>query len=430
MPNVKKAIGSVGGALKQAGGFLRRHREALLKALLVVFLAAVCVLPALVDNTVIGYLPIVVLLLTVLVMGLYLLVLNRFIKVEESQLACTCQRGDTVDVALRVENAGLLLAQRIDAGLYISDLEGKVDIETTESFALLPKESRELEIAARFDHVGCYRVGLKSLMIQDLLGLFKKQRALRGEGEVVVEPRVIELGSLPVSQEQISDNSLFRQSVVSDGYDYVGLRDYQMGDSMKSVHWKASARHESLLTRIRESQINPGVSVVVDLCTQWPTGEQLMCCYDAVIESALAVSSYARGNGIDCGLVAADAADGLRSLGLSSQRWDPNSLLQNVPRLVPYDQNMAASDAVRAVTRGVHSPSNIVVCSSCPTSDLVESLIEARMRGKNALLFAACPIGLEEDEKHAFARSLSRLSEAQVPYAIFSDARELEGGAL
>lgn len=421
-PNAK----GVAGALRQCGRALSSRRAGIGKFAVVALLAVVCALPAVVDNSVIGYLPILALVFSLICMAIYLQLLDRGVELDAKGASCTCQRGDEVDVVLGVQNAGYLLASRIEASLYISNLEGGVDVEVFERFALLPKENRELELSARFDHVGCYAVGIRSIVLFDLFALFKKTRKLKGISEVVVEPRLIELSGLPIAQEQACDNNRFKNSVVNDGYDYVGLRDYELGDPMKSVHWKASARFESLFTRVRESQINPGVCIVVDRYTSWPRGEEHMCCYDAVVESALALMHHARFNGIDFDVVVSDVERGPVSLG-NTGSLDVNALMHAVPRLEETGAGRDACEALRMSSQSVHSFSNIVVCSSAVNDELISSLIGAYVRQKSVVLLAVEPKDIDDDAKRELSRALARLREANIPCVSFNDARELEG---
>lgn len=46
---------------------------------------------------------------------------------------------------------------------------------------------------------------------------------------------------------------------------YQRIRDYTPGDPRKHIHWPATARHSTLLTREFESQSTPRVTIVVDL---------------------------------------------------------------------------------------------------------------------------------------------------------------------
>lgn len=417
------------GGICVAAGFVKRHARSIWQILFFVLLLAMCVLFAMVDNSVIGYLPLLLVCLLLVTMPVYVALLRRGIDLEEGAQLQTCNRGDVVDVAVIVRNRSWLLAPRVEVSLFVSNLSGDVDAITHERFALLPHEQRELVLSARFDHVGAYQVGIHALRVFDLVGIFCRQRKAFEHQEVLVMPRIAEIKQLSISQEQASDSSQFRQSVISDGYDYVGMREYELGDSMKNVHWKASARFEQLLTRVRERQINPGMCIVADRCTLWPSGEELMCMYDAVIESTLSLASYARANGIECSVVIPDALGQMMAFE-SVRQWNHVDLLQAMPKLEPASPALSVTDVLHEVAAGLHSASNIVVCSSNPTDELVSSMITARMHRKNVLFVCARPKGLDDDFERGIAQMLSRLVQVQVSVLVLSDSIELQGGEL
>ena len=416
-------------ALKRALAWLKRHRSVIGKTVLVLAIVAIAALPAVVDNTIIGYLPILLVLFTLLAMALYVQLLRRSITFEEGSMLSTCQRGETVDITVKVTNKSILLCSRIDVRLHISNLQGETDVSRDERFSLLPKESRTLILTARFDHIGTYQVGLQSLKVYDLIGLFSFSQPTAGTYKVQVMPRIVELEKLQIAEEQVSDNSMVQRSVVSDGMDYVGMRDYELGDSMKNIHWKASARFDTFLTRIRERQINPSICVVLDRSSAWVDGERMMQVFDAVVESALSIMSYARDHGLEC-TIAVSTEDGEVRPFVSMQQWDYADILEVLPRLQQEDLRCDICDTIRDVTKGLYSASTVVVCSANPSERLLSELISVHVRSKHIKLLFAHPSDLTSQEENHYLRRLSRLSVAQVPYLLFSTIDELRDGEL
>lgn len=412
--------------VRAIAAFFKRHGAALGKAVLVVFIAALAALCAVVDNTVIGYLPLCMVVFGVVVNFAYLQILRRAVSVEEDFNLRDCNRGETVDIGVTVANRSFLLCPRIEASLFISNLTGEANATVDQCISLLPKESRRLEITARFDHIGRYRVGLQSLTIYDLFGLFTSKIAVSEAQEVEVAPYLVDISKLDVEKQAAAENAANNQTALNDGFDYVGMRDYALGDPMKSIHWKASARYEDLMTRLYEHQINPTICVVVDSTTQWPGGERMMCMYDAVIEAALSIASYAQDNGIECVVVVADG-DGEPREFLPRKPWGYSDILDALPRLYGAKEGVSAAFAVRQAVRGMYTSNNIIVCSSNPDERLISEMISSRVVGKHMGMYFARPADLERAQEDSLMRSLSQLSAAQIPYRLYADARELRG---
>jgi len=93
-------------------------------------------------------------------------------------------------------------------------------------------------------------------------GLFIKTRDIRFEREILVYPRI-----LPDRFQEISNPSdqTVRHTVLkraSEG-DFMGLRDYRVGDDFRLIHWKSSAKCSNLM--VREFQTDEADHVVLVL---------------------------------------------------------------------------------------------------------------------------------------------------------------------
>lgn len=409
---------------RAAVAFFKRHGHAIGKTLLVLLLAVIAALPAVVDNTVIGYLPVCMVVFSILMNFVYLQFLCRAVAFTEKATLRNCNRGESVDIGIEVANRSWLLASRIDAELFISNLTGGVDTSFSQRISLLPKESRDLEIAARFDHIGRYKAGLRSLVVYDLFGIFKRELFVDTVKEIEVAPRLADIKRLDVTQQAVTESTASTQTVINDGFDYIGMRDYALGDPMKSIHWKASARYEDLMTRLYEHQINPVVCVVIDPTTRWADEERMMCMYDAVVEAALSIASYAQDSGIECVVVVADK-DGEVHDFLPRKPWGYTDVLDALPRLYAPGSESLASAALHQTVYGLYGSSNIIVCSANPEEELVSEMIATRVTGKRVSLLFARPGDLKRAEEDSLMRRLSRLSAAQIPYLAYADAREI-----
>ena len=98
-------------------------------------------------------------------------------------------------------------------------------------------------------HCGTYRLTSAKVRVYDMLGLIFFPKTLEVEGEVVVLP-------IPCIPAAVPDMSGFKakglrksNNTHSEIYD---IRDYVPGDSVKRIHWKLSAKKDTLM--IKESQ--------------------------------------------------------------------------------------------------------------------------------------------------------------------------------
>ncbi|HLR27498.1 MAG TPA: DUF58 domain-containing protein [Ruania sp.] len=109
---------------------------------------------------------------------------------------------------------------------------------------------------------GLLELGPAVVTRTDPLQLFSWVHLAERSTQVTVWPRTVPLFDevrLWPDDAQVSDTAGRRQSTV----DSVSLRDYQAGDDLRRVHWRASAHQGSLVVRPDEPRLDESVSLVV-----------------------------------------------------------------------------------------------------------------------------------------------------------------------
>ncbi len=90
-------------------------------------------------------------------------------------------------------------------------------------------------------------------------------RAIDAAARTVVFPAVVPLGEIPAAWDAPSaDRSTPGDARRGLGAEYLGIREYRTGDSMRHVHWPSTARHGSVMVREFEQERARSLTVVVD----------------------------------------------------------------------------------------------------------------------------------------------------------------------
>lgn len=116
-------------------------------------------------------------------------------------------------------------------------------------FSLKPFGTFENEAMIRGKYRGVYDVGVKNLYVYDFLGLFRLRTAGQDTTKLIIAPNVI---TVPAFTAEITTQG---ETVVKrhmKGHDYSQvpeLRQYQLTDSYKQIHWKASAKRQELISK-------------------------------------------------------------------------------------------------------------------------------------------------------------------------------------
>ncbi|MCA6063136.1 DUF58 domain-containing protein [Thalassolituus marinus] len=125
----------------------------------------------------------------------------------------------------------------------------------------------------------------------------RRIRITQSATRIIVAPRVFAIRNLP---RPVSDNALPQgaDSFLSRSAhsEFAGVRPYRDGDSMKHVHWGASARQQQLVVREFHSYDAPSWLVVVDGQAGQSIGEGADNTFEYAIQIAASLLLYAQKN--------------------------------------------------------------------------------------------------------------------------------------
>lgn len=113
---------------------------------------------------------------------------------------------------------------------------------------------------------GRFHVGPLAVSVSDPFGLARRTWTLATLGDVLVCPRVHEIlaprqagGRLVASVETVH-----ARAQAADGEDFLTLREYEVGDDLRRVHWRSTARVGDLMIRQDEAQWRARAVVLLD----------------------------------------------------------------------------------------------------------------------------------------------------------------------
>ena len=188
------------------------------------------------------------------------------------------------------------------------------------------KESVSLVPGIVYKKRGVYPNARVTLSCAAPYGLLRATRDLQLPGEVVVFPKVYDADSPATAGIDMVTGGRFRGGRrVNSGTQFVGVRGWQPGDSIKQVHWKSTARRSELMVKTFEEELGGRVSLILDCAPADPSQ------IDNAIRAAasLAVATLQQGHHLEC----LDLTDYpiLRFTSFS----DESELLERLARYVP-----------------------------------------------------------------------------------------------
>jgi uncharacterized protein (DUF58 family) len=119
---------------------------------------------------------------------------------------------------------------------------------------------------ARGEHV----FGPVRLRTGDLFGLVSRELDLDETDRLIVYPRVVPLARLGLPARQPLGDLRTRSWLFEDPSRFVGAREHRPGDSLRRIHWGASARSGRLQVKVFEATTSHQLAFFLDLNTSGP----------------------------------------------------------------------------------------------------------------------------------------------------------------
>ncbi len=110
---------------------------------------------------------------------------------------------------------------------------------------------------------GVVTVGPALIVKSDLLNLMRREIVQTGEQTLWVHPRVVALRPLPVGFAKDLEGPTSDASPAGD-VAFHALREYELGDDHRHIHWMSSARSGTLMVRHYVDNRRPNIPVVID----------------------------------------------------------------------------------------------------------------------------------------------------------------------
>lgn len=196
------------------------------------------------------------------------------------------ERGKSVQLLIDVRYRGILPLAPLDFRLSLPEGEGSFSLEAR----LMRTVSASFPCPLR--HVGAFAVGVKSVFVSDVFGLFRIQKKLRAPLPMALSlPRAFGIEKLSFPPQD--DGQMVSNRSGEDVTSPEDTRSYREGDQLKRIHWKLSQRVGELIVRRFEVPAPPDTLILMD-CTD-PVGHEgqedgLLRLRDTLCETALSAA--------------------------------------------------------------------------------------------------------------------------------------------
>lgn len=159
----------------------------------------------------------------------------------------------------------------VDAALYLPERESVRCSLRTVKLVMSPKANYTVSNVVSFPFRGQYEIGVDCLYVYDFLRLFRVRVDISQLETVSVLPRRLDLelsrsGAVSDSARKTRrDPNSYEKIEISD------IREYRLGDPLKSIHWKLSSKAEDFIVKNYDTGTSRETFVFCDLSAHFPT---------------------------------------------------------------------------------------------------------------------------------------------------------------
>ncbi len=245
------------------------------------------------------------------------------IHVERELPKDTLEIGQSLAIGLKLQNrSGFMIPW-----LLVEDRIAKRDTQEPPVAIKMQMEPTRLQwFAARRNYLkaysmvlhrrGYFQIGPTLIETGDLLGLYRSFRIACEAQHITVLPRLIPLEGIEFTSRRPMGELRVDDRVLEDPTLMVGLREYQSGDPMNRVHWKATARTGVLHTRVFQPTCVQGAMLLIDMHEESNPKNHEPVRTDLAVTAAASIAHWLYSNGEPFGLITngRDAAERVRAI--------------------------------------------------------------------------------------------------------------------
>ena len=128
----------------------------------------------------------------------------------------------------------------------------------------LPYQRIRSRLTVIATHRGEFTFGPAKLSSGDPVGLRERSALTEGLEHLLVYPKVFALSPAGIVSRALLGDLRSRRELLHDPSRTAGVREYRVGDPLRFVDWRATARSTSLMVREFEPSVTPRVAVFLD----------------------------------------------------------------------------------------------------------------------------------------------------------------------
>lgn len=240
------------------------------------------------------------------------------------------------------------------------------------------------------DERGYHSYGPATISTGDGFGFFSRKAVKTGQDHLIVYPRLYSVAELRLPAKNPFGERATRDRLFEDPLRTMGIREWQPADGLRRVHWKATARHQRMLSRIYEPSEEPQILTFLNVTTlprHWQGSIPALT--ERVISVAASLAAMFVEARVPVGLISNGMLPGSdQPLRLLPGR-SPNQLVRILESLAEITAfaSLPIEEMVLRESPKLPWGATLVVVTAIAHDDLLAALLELDEAGREVVLF-------------------------------------------
>jgi uncharacterized protein (DUF58 family) len=253
-----------------------------------------------------------------------------------------------------------------------------------------PFQGLRRQFTVHCDERGYHAYGPATISTGDAFGFFSRKAARGGQDHLIVYPRLYSVAELRLPAKNPFGERAARDRLFEDPLRTKGIREWQPADGLRRVHWKATARHQRMLSRIYEPSEEPQMLVFLNVTTlprHWQGSIPQLT--ERVISVAASLAALCVERRVPVGLI----SNGMLLGSDQPLRVLPGRSPQQLVRIMEYLAGITAfaslpiEEMVLRESPKLPWGATLVVVTAIAHDDLLLALLELNEAGREVVLF-------------------------------------------
>ena len=235
---------------------------------------------------------------------------------------------------------------------------------------------------------GYYSLGSLTVTSGDIFGFYPRWRQFASADHVTVYPRIFPIERLEVPPLHPMGEVRSNRRIFQDPTRPIGLRDYRPRDSLKHIHWKASARRQELQVKVFEPTTTLKVSIFLAGDGYSPDGPRSEEEFELAVSAAASIAHHLIDQGTPAGLISngcqADSGQAIQ-IPPGCSRDQLMEILEALAKVTPRAKDSSEAFLQRE-SKSLPSGTTLILVASRIPESFFRLLRDLKERGTKLLL--------------------------------------------